>query len=51
MNMAEEILDRIEERYSVYTEDTGKDVVFELVFDSEDIDSNNLIGNGAWPSE
>jgi hypothetical protein len=52
MNMAEEILDRIEERYSVYTEETCKDVVFELVvFDSEDIDSNNLIGNGAWPSE
>jgi hypothetical protein len=52
MNMAEEILDGIEERYSVYAEDTGKDVVFELVvFDSEDIDSNNLIRNGAWTSE
>ena len=52
MNMAEEILDRIEERYSVYAEETGEDVVFELVvFDSEDIDSNNLIRNGAWLSE
>jgi len=49
MNMAEEIMDGIEERYSVYAEEAGVDIVFELVvFDSEDIDSNNLIGNGAW---
>ena len=49
MNMAEEIMDGIEERYSVYAEEAGVDIVFELVvFDSEDIDSNNLIGNRAW---
>ena len=49
MDMAEEIMDGIEERYSVDAEETGDDIVFELVvFDSEDIDSNNLIGNGAW---
>ena len=49
MNMAEEILDGIEERYSVYAEETGVDIVFELVvFDSENIDSNNLMGNGVW---
>ena len=49
MNMAEEILDGIEERYSVYAEETGVDIVFELVvFDSENIDRNNLMGNGVW---
>jgi DNA-binding LytR/AlgR family response regulator len=49
MNMAGEILDRIEERYSVYAEETGEDIVFELVvFDSKNIDSNNLMGNGVW---
>lgn len=49
MNMAEEILDGIEERYSVYAEETGEDIVFELVvFDSENIDSNSLMGNGVW---
>ena len=49
MNMAEEILDRIEERYSVYAEDTGEVIVFELVvFDSENIDSNNLMGDEVW---
>ena len=49
MDMAEEILDGIEERYSVYAEETGVDIVFELVvFDSENIDSNNLMGNRAW---
>jgi hypothetical protein len=49
MNMAEEILGGIEERYSVYAEETGVDIVFELVvFDSENIDSNNLMGNGVW---
>jgi hypothetical protein len=49
MNMAEEILDRIEERYSVNAEETGEGIVFELVvFDSENLDSNNLMGNGVW---
>ena len=49
MDMSAEISDGIEERYSVYAEETGEDIIFELVvFDSEDIDSNNLIGNGAW---
>ena len=48
MDMAEEIVDGIEERYSVYAEEAGVDIVFELVvFDSEDIDSNNL-DNEAW---
>lgn len=52
MNMAEEILDGIEERYSVYAEETGIDIVFELVvFDSENIDSNILKGNGVWGGE
>jgi hypothetical protein len=49
MDMSTEISDGIEERYSVYAKEAGVDIVFELVvFDSEDIDSNNLIGNGAW---
>lgn len=49
MNMAEEILDGIEGRYSVYAEETGLDIVFELVvFDSENIDSNSLKGDGVW---
>jgi hypothetical protein len=49
MDMAEEILDGIEERYSVYAEEASEDIVFELVvFDSENIDSNNLIGNRVW---
>ena len=49
MDMAEEILDGIEERYSVYAEETDEDIVFELVvFDSEDLDSNNLISDGGW---
>jgi len=52
MNMAEEILDGIEEKYSVYVEETGEDIVFELVvFDSENIDSNNLMGNRVWGGE
>jgi hypothetical protein len=49
MNMAGEILNRIEERYSVYAGETDKKIVFELVvFDSENIDSNNLMGNEVW---
>lgn len=49
MNMAEEILDRIEERYSVYAQETDKNIVFELVvFDSENIDSNSLMGDEVW---
>jgi hypothetical protein len=49
MNMAEEILDGIEKRYSVYAEETREGLVFELVvFDSENIDSNNLMENGVW---
>jgi hypothetical protein len=49
MDMAEEILDGIEEQYSVYAEEASEDIVLELVvFDSENIDSNNLIGNGVW---
>ena len=49
MNMAEEIMDGIEERYSVYANEASEDIVFELVvFDSENIDSNNLMGEGIW---
>jgi hypothetical protein len=49
LHMAEEILDGIEEKYSVYVEEAGEDIVFELViFDSEDIDNNSRMTDEAW---
>jgi hypothetical protein len=49
LNLADEILNRIEEEHEVYAENSDVDLVFELaIFDSEDIDNNSRIGNGAW---
>ena len=49
LDMAEEILDGIEEKYSVYVEEASEDIVFELViFDSEDIDNNSRMTDEAW---
>ena len=48
MNLAYEILDRIEEEYAVYAENSEEDLVFELViFDSEDIDYSSRMDNRA----
>jgi hypothetical protein len=49
LDMAEEIMDGIEKKYSDYVEETGEDIVFELViFDSEDIDNNSRMTDEAW---
>jgi hypothetical protein len=49
LDMSDEILDMIVEKYSVNASEAGEDIVFELVvFDSEDIDNNSIMGNGAW---
>jgi hypothetical protein len=49
LDMTEEILNGIEEKYSVYAEEAGEDIVFELVvFDSEDIDNDSRMTNEAW---
>lgn len=49
LDMSDEILDMIEERYSVNASEAVEYIVFELVvFDSEDIDNNSILGNGAW---
>ena len=49
LNLKDEILDRIEEEHAILAEDSGGDLVFELViFDSEDIDNNSRMGNEAW---
>lgn len=44
LDMVDEILTAIEEKYSVYADLEDQDIIFELVvFDSEDIDKNNLL--------
>jgi hypothetical protein len=49
LDMSDEILDMIEEKYSVNASEADENIVFELVvFDSEDIDNNSIMGNGAW---
>lgn len=49
LNLKYEILDRMEEEHAISAEDSGGDLVFELViFDSEDIDNNSRMGNEAW---
>lgn len=49
LDMSDEILEMIEEKYSVNASEAVEYIVFELVvFDSEDIDNNSVLGNGAW---
>jgi len=49
LNLKDEILDKMEEEHSILAEDSGGDLIFELViFDSEDIDNNSRMGNEAW---
>jgi hypothetical protein len=49
LNMADEILDGIEAEFDVLAEKSEEGLIFELVvFDSEDIDNNSRMANGAW---
>jgi hypothetical protein len=49
LDMADEILNGSEEKYSVYAEKADEDIVLELViFDSEDIDNNSRMTDEAW---
>lgn len=49
LNLVDEILDRIEEEYAVFAENSYEDLVFELViFDSEDIDNSSRMSSGPW---
>ncbi len=48
LDIEDEILNGIEEKYSVYAEKTNENIVFErVIFDSEDTDNNSRMSNGA----
>jgi hypothetical protein len=49
LNMADEVLNGIEEEFDILAEKSEDGLIFELVvFDSDDIDNNMGIVNGAW---
>jgi hypothetical protein len=49
VSMADGVLDGIEEEFEVLAEKSEEGLIFELVvFDSEDIDNNSRMANGAW---
>jgi hypothetical protein len=52
LNMADEILDKIKDEFSIYAERSDHDLIFELVvFDSEDIDNSNRMSGRAWEGQ